>query len=477
MQLLSVGPCLAQAGLEALTHLALGLGIRIDLLAEVMAGEAIAKAAPDLVLYHPAKFTPSLIRAALVDDRAGAEELLRRIPKGVAKEVAAIRSATDAPVLIPMFTRPRVTPLVAGSRQALWFEELFLSLNRALVELAETDGGIVLIDEDQERDLAGIGRWRDDGFNRAEHNAPVANWATPVLSLAPRLDDPAAYADQVLPPLPAGQIEPQLSLVRPILREIVALVSGPVPKALVIEPNELLWPGVLTPANARETQRQMQVGTPEADFHAGVHEALFALARQGVQIWFRSASDMASLKALLAANAQEPGYVQQGDLAGIVAADGAEGDPPPAGAVVVDLLGQAATPDSGVRLPPEWRWRLREYLLTAPEFHAARRGLPRPGERPVVGAPANDPPLPGMVSDALLDRVVATVTGLPLEEVAGAAHFSDIGVDSLGIMQIVAAVERETGIAVPDIATVNRDLFDRAEFLSLFSAGPEEQLE
>jgi acyl carrier protein len=478
VSLVVVGPCLAHQHLEILTHFGLRHGLTIAAEGDLDAATDLLASEHDAVFYHPGKFTHALTQAATLDDLHLARGILDRIRAALGAELGAMRARSARPIIAPLLARPRVTSTRPGDPMDLWLDEAYATLNAHLAHLAREHGAFHFIDELRERDLMGVGRYKDDVYNAATHNAPIVNWSVPVLKTGLQHIEPEPAGERLLPPLTAGQIEPSAVLAAGMLRLLLQLTSEMPQVGLTIEPDDLLWRGRLDHRDPGEVLHQMLTVGPENDFYAGIHEALVGLSVRGVPIWLRTASTVQSIDALMDALAPYPQLLRRQRWQGILAREGGAErlisgrSPGDRRTVLVNFADPGAWAKDGPWFPAELRWRLREYLLTAPELHGAEAWRERAADPAGKRTEANPSATPADQQRiaALLDRIVAETAGVALEAAIETEHLADLGIDSLAILQVIAAMEKTLGVSMPSWDKLENIAYNKSRLCEAFAA-------
>jgi len=460
-----IGPCLGQQYLEVLSHSALHHGLHICAIGWQKPELEMGQTPLDLLAYHPGKFLPALLRPALRNDAENLDFVHEQVSRALINELDRALAHSTCSVVAPLLGKPLVSPIAPGSDIDLQLESAVLSLNRLLADRLRASGRGTCVNELQWRDMLGIGNFKDDIFTASTHNSPMVNWSVPILKARLQTDMPDQHP-QLAPPAPAHQIEPAAAMAAAVLRVALGRQHAKLPLGVIFQADGLLWPGVLQAQTLEQKLRVMLIGAPESDVYSGVHEALRGLAQSGVALWWRSNADNATTYALLDRLESHPELLRRCNLAGVIDSEGRVLHgcaPPDTGIISLGMRADTITPDH-MAYPSDQQTRLRLYLLQAPEFMA----------QTAPGAPHNEPSamLTPSTSDhavaAFLDRVLAEISGQPLDLVSDSEHLADLGLDSLGVTQVISAMEQQLGFALPDHYALGEDAYVKARLLEVF---------
>ncbi|MDW3224217.1 MAG: acyl carrier protein [Paracoccaceae bacterium] len=467
-----IGPCIAQQFAECLVFHGYAAGYAIDIHSIVAPEDDLGPNPPDLIVISAGQFVPYVVQFAARGAWTDAEALMARVVETIEGWLQQVRSKSPAPIAVVAAHPPALGIHAPGSADAFRLRDLFCRINLAVCEALETVPPAVLIDEIDARERLGIPRYWDDMINASAHRAPMSSW-----SWVPHRPDAASPPERPPPP-GAGQPDPALGVTMEILR-ILRRLDAPGVHAIVFEPRGLLWP---LDADDRGLARASMTNflADVQDFRfAGISEALGTLWRRGHRLICLSDMDKADLqKGMPETSARLDSLFSRDMIASTIVnrdkRDQISRIATAAGAQAVLWADITDVPDAEasnvVRLGRHELWRMREIILRAPELEPK---LPRPredGPRNLTSKGENPGADPASYGKQQLAQVINTV----ISKEAGQAppddleHIADLGIDSLGLAQVIAAIEEALDVELESWERGSANLFEVTNLQALF---------
>ncbi len=457
-----VGLCLAQQHVEALEYLGRSVGHDVEVQGFMQPDAALAKEHWKCAVFHAAQYLPSLFESAA----SGLADELRLLADAAIKAIQQrhrdIRAHTASPILVFSASSPQLGPVPAGSRAYYQLQQVILAINQALVAMAEDDGATVVIDEESWVRRVNRGFYWDDEVNATPHHTALSSWNWAVLKPG-ATDVPPGYPGDRgrMMPAPPGQRDPSLVNATAILHTLLRLYEERPVRALVIEPNDLLWPGMVTRARARRIAWAGFMADVEDHFYVGINEAISALRRRGLPVFIVSLSTEELLRQEWPDWNGMLNFVRHEDCEFIVARGMEEDDSlldhvrtrtglSDEGLLWIDLMSDPPSRFRGRVFPAVHKWTLRRYLLTAPELTPLRLAVAaqkRPSEPKMGRTPSA---FPGEHLRPAIWEAVAEELGKTHATMDCADDLRQCGLDSLGILSVVGRLEKKFGRRLPN---------------------------
>jgi acyl carrier protein len=477
-----IGPCLSQQFAECLEYHGLSRGWLISTLGRLAPDGSLARHAPHLVVLHAGQYVAWLVEFAGQGRWEECGALVERIVDAVLEVVREVRRVVASPIAVAVARPPALGVLQPGSRDALRLEALFADVNMALADALEAIPDAAMLDEMDMRERMQPGVYWDDRYNTASHRAPLSSWNWTLLKPG-RTDGPVpADSWQFAPPPRPAQADPAGPMAFAVLERLAELTDVAPVGTVIFEPRGLLWP-VAPAANdlARAAQRNFLVDVEDYGF-AGAAEALAALARRGIRLVCLTDGPAADLDRGIAqtltagllisreridelhATDDKRRFVER-FLAGASASDDK--------VLWIDFSGSPAPQHPAlIVFPPEARWNLREMLLRAPELagRPMSREAPRADDALADAAStAGATALRDRVCDALRTALVSE-TKCSADDLEDAEDLADLGLDSLGVVRVLAHVEQLLDCRIDSWERFGERLFRRSSLEAIFLA-------
>ncbi|MEX1364050.1 MAG: AMP-binding protein [Nannocystaceae bacterium] len=465
-ELALVGSCQLLAAADPLEYMAAQQGWQLDVHG-FMLGADIDDRPWSLVVVSPTLLAARLFESAAADDYKGMRRAAVELVARMDRVLARIRAQTSAPIAFVRLGSPGLWG--ADTRTRLELCSVLAEVNEQLVGGLQRTGSTRVIDEDTLASEVGFrGVYWDDEFNAIPHHSPVSSWTFVDFPADP--DEVGLTRDDLRalePSRTPDQMDPAAGLAAAVWRPLLEVLTPQRIEAIVIEPNDLLWPGRL-----EDRDRPYPGGGPHfytADnyyLYAGIHEALVTLARRGVKLVCRSTCPADVLRQRWSYQSGLRNLVRLADVQVLVQAQHG----------LADIAGALGVPESrmlvvdpGSPRPPgttaQWyegdRWQLRRWLLTSPQLG------PRPSEdRPPAECRAPARPPTRMLEEAAPatppDEVALGVLDILRERFGCDAATLDetddlrlLGLDSFGGMELMLSIQDQLGV-----------LFDDADFVA-----------
>lgn len=457
MSLALIGPCLAQQHLECLRYMALANGIHLEAHSFLDLNSKLKTLECDVVFYHPGKLLPSLIQAAVLNDIDFCHEIALKIEVVLQKEIQQLLTLTQGLILIPLFTWPKVSSVAAGSQLDMEVRKIILRINTQLSLQTEQSPSLMLVDEEREYRLFNMPHYRDDIYTASTHNAPISSWTYSPSDPELQILDPKIETTSVCPPIPIGQTDPSLVLAMAIFRTLLYLhINVPI-ELIIFEPNELLWRGSLIEDNIMTIMRGILLMSVENYAHSGAHEALRGLAARGVDIGIVSSASTNALNLLLDEFEDYPYLIRRNTLKFMQCGPKNISTIREAIAIAEKKEERTLLIDFTMKAPEDFRgrvfhqidrWQLKRYLVTAPEL--AGKTYHRSTKQIEKQAVLNGNGTSTEVNLAtIIDQLLVSDFNVAPSEVAAIEYFADVGIDSLGIMRLIAKLEKQLNLPLP----------------------------
>jgi acyl-CoA synthetase (AMP-forming)/AMP-acid ligase II/acyl carrier protein len=466
-----IGPCHLQLAAEALQVLAQREGISLDVTGMLDPGDSDLSRAPwSAVVLSATQYAASLYEAIAATDLPRVERLAISVAARIDEAVDRIRAVTAAPLIVTSISAPGLPP--TGAESAFWHatNAALARLNAAVASRLGRLNDAWLLDEGRLAAEMSSGFYWDDEFNALPHHSAVSSWSW--LVVKPEVVDDERASNVAPVPDPA-QIDPAVVLASGILRVIERrYVARPV-RLIVFEPNNLLWRGRLEDRAAAYPTPPHFYADVEDYLYAGIHEALAVLRRKGILLACASTCPTEQLLARWATPSTLQHLVRCEDLVA-VEGGGSWSDR------LQRLLTRVPVPEEDVLVidfpAPQFAhfrgrtyqgapFGLRRFLLTSPELNPLPEGaVSRDGSEihSSAAARANEPAdalAPDGTSEQEVYRAIAATVGASLSTVAECDDLRRLGVDSLGAVDVMTALEHRFGISFDDHQRVGPIMF------------------
>ena len=454
-----IGQCQINFAGAALRRLARRYHVHLELFGEATPSAALAGTAWSAVFLTLADGTTELHEATTRGDWSGAQSQVPRVVAYLDELVTAVRRQTTAPVAVLSVSPPSLSPLPESAAAHHRRARLYAELNHRLAEaLGDRDASLL----DEARFIAAAGGDRvvlDDEYTGSAHHCAYDPrfWIGLTQWSAGGTNGKAAVATY-----PAG--DPQTGASGVIAAGLFDFLRRryerrPV-RAVIFDPDTLLWPGHLRDKPAAHESLQRALGRPDYQFYCGANEALLAVRARGVKLVCVSALPSDTVREKWNVPAASTAMVSAEHLAGI-ACGASELEPLLAqlGVRADECLcvGLDGGPKlAGARVFHGDRWSIKRYLFTAPELSAA---LPAASSPTVAKVRAT-----GSVPLAEIEAIVDAAIQRHLKLGPGDGRRGDdlrmLGLDSLTALELVRDIEARLDFQFEDrdltVATIYR---------------------
>lgn len=303
LDIVLIGLCEVQVGMDALRSDARAAGLDLRLIPTFEATIEMLKETPhDAVVAGPLS-----ARLGLWNRVDGGTDLLpERYTSGVRQLLERLRDLTKAPIIVHNLPVPTYTPLGLAERGPDSLRERARSINRTLVELADSFPDVYILDVDAALSYEGKRRLLDDRLVSSGHLGGLGWW-----TLLPAIELKSVHG--IRPPLERlaelGVSDP-LEFDHVVCADLIALLGAIFGvgrrKCVIVDVDGLLWPGALT-----ETRQPFpgNLDFTTLSYHAfflGVHEALLALRSRGLLLAATARGDEGAFRELWTYPARSP---------------------------------------------------------------------------------------------------------------------------------------------------------------------------
>lgn len=457
-----VGLCQIQAISEALRFRGQEAGWRIDTHA-FLAVDQVTDGPWSLLVLAATRLAAGLYEAVAAVDVEAARREARSVAARLDDHLDLLRHRTSAPIALTTIGNPGLPTADIASPLHHELVSVLASLNATIAALCRQHGACYLLDENRLIADSRIGAYLDDEFNALPHHAPISNWD----------QVPGQASRAARPPLGTGQGATAAPLADAVLDLLIRLDDRPC-RLVVFEPDGLLWSGHL-----EHRERPYPSGGPhfytddDHYLHAGIHEALCALRRRGIELAASSRCPGDLLRERWHFDSRLRNLVRQDDVVQIVGG----GDKRENLRAVVEAAGvpahsvlwidptAAEDVEFGGRVFRGDPWTLRRYLLTAPELSPLRSPGSTGGRARIEPEHCTEPALALDRVSAAVDEVICLRLRCSDEQLGASDDLRALGHDSMGALELVAAIERTLQVKLSDADLVGSVVFSRTALI------------
>jgi fatty-acyl-CoA synthase len=469
-----VGQCQINFASAALQRLAQSHGVYLDLFAEPVPSSALGGSAWAAVFLSLADAAVGLHEAAARGDLEGARDRIPGLLAHMDALVLETRRHTRAPIAVLSVAPPSLSAISESASARHLRARVYAELNDRLAG-ALRDRDAYLIDESAYLSAATSRRAHevvlDDEYAGSAHHCaynprfwiPLTHW-------------PASMtASSEAHPLPQGDPQAGASdALAPALFDFLRRRHGEPPvRAVVFDPDTLLWPGHLAEKPLAHESLQRAMGRPDYQLYCGTNEAFLAVRARGVKLVCASPLAESVLREKWNVPASSDAFVSADHLDAIAktpreisAALARLGVRPEECLWVASTAASSSLALEGARVFRGESWSLKRYLFTAPELTPALARIEAPAPAVAVSPILPSPPPSSLGPDreAAIEQSVDAAIGRHLNVAAAEIRRTDdlrqLGLDSLTALALARDVERAIGAELADqdltIATIYR---------------------